>query len=31
MDYMQKSNATIIQLGISLDESKNALIKEFLS
>lgn len=31
MDDMQKSNATMIRLGMSLDERKNALIKEFLS
>ena len=31
MDDMQKSNATMIRLGMSLEDRKNALIKEYLS
>ena len=30
MDDMQKSNATMIRLGLPLEQRKNALIKEFL-
>lgn len=30
MDDMQKSNATMIRLGMSLEDRKNALINEFV-